>query len=141
MRGRRAYSRRFRQENPIHASRLSLLKCGMAESSIRDFHAHIYFDADQLDRAQALARAAQQRFNVPVGHFHRNPVGPHPRGSCQLTVRPEQFGDFAQWIALNRDGLTIFAHTSTGDDRSDHTEHVIWFGPSETLDLSIFGEA
>jgi DOPA 4,5-dioxygenase len=113
----------------------------MAESSIRDFHAHIYFDADQLDRAQRLAEAARARFEVPIGRFHVVPVGPHPRGSCQLTVRPEQFGDFAQWIALNRDGLTIFAHTSTGDDRVDHNDHVIWFGPSETLHISMFAEA
>jgi aromatic ring-cleaving dioxygenase len=106
--------------------------------SIRDFHAHIYFDADELERAQALAAAAQARFGVLVGHFHTRPVGPHPRGSCQLTVPPETFGEFAQWAALNRDGLTIFAHASTGDDRSDHREHVMWFGPSDLLDLSIF---
>jgi DOPA 4,5-dioxygenase len=109
----------------------------MAISSIRDFHAHIYFDADQLERAQRLAEAAREKFGVPVGRFHTVPVGPHPRGSCQLTVRPEQFGDFAQWIALNRDGLTIFAHASTGEDIADHSEHVIWFGPSEPLDLSV----
>jgi DOPA 4,5-dioxygenase len=109
-------------------------------NAIRDFHAHIYFDADQLDRAQRLAKAAHERFGVPVGRFHTNPVGPHPRGSCQLTVQPEQFGDFAQWMALNRNGLTIFAHTSTGEDLADHTEHVIWFGPSETLDLSVLTE-
>ena len=112
----------------------------MSERAIRDFHAHIYFDADQLDRAQRLAAAVHACFGVPVGRFHVQPVGPHPRGSCQLTVRPEQFGDFAQWIALNRDGLTIFAHASTGEDLADHTDHVIWFGPSETLDLSLFGE-
>ena len=109
----------------------------MADNQIRDFHAHIYFNADQLEQAQALAEAARERFGVPVGRFHVQPVGPHPRGSCQLTVRPEQFGDFAQWLALNRKGLTIFAHTSTGDDLPDHTEHVIWFGPSEPLDLSV----
>jgi aromatic ring-cleaving dioxygenase len=110
----------------------------MAENNIRDFHAHIYFDADELERAQRVAEAARAHFGVPVGHFHTRPVGPHPRGSCQLTVRPEQFGDFAQWMALNRDGLTIFAHTSTGDDLLDHSEHVIWFGPSETLNLAMF---
>jgi DOPA 4,5-dioxygenase len=110
----------------------------MAEPAIRDFHAHIYFDAGELPRAQALAAAAQARFGVPVGHFHTRSVGPHPRGSCQLTVPRDQFGDFAQWMALNRDGLTIFAHTSTGEDLADHTQHVIWFGPSEPLDLSIF---
>ena len=110
----------------------------MAEPAIQNFHAHIYFDPSELTRAQTLGAAARERFGVAVGHFHERPVGPHPRGSCQLTVEPEQWGDFSQWIALNRDGLTIFAHTSTGDDRVDHTEHVIWFGPSETLDLSIF---
>jgi DOPA 4,5-dioxygenase len=110
----------------------------MAEPAIRDFHAHIYFDADELPRAQALAAAAHAKFAVAVGHFHTRPVGPHPRGSCQLTVQRDQFGDFAQWIALNRDALTIFAHTSTGEDLPDHTQHVIWFGESEPLNLAIF---
>ena len=105
---------------------------------IRDFHAHIYFDPAQVEEARALGSAAQARFAVPVGHYHLRPVGPHPRGSVQLTIPPAKFGDFAQWLALNRGDLTIFAHASTGDDRADHTRHVIWFGPSEPLDLSIF---
>jgi DOPA 4,5-dioxygenase len=106
---------------------------------IRDFHAHIYYDPEQVDEAKAVAAEARDRFGVAVGHFHLRPVGPHPRGSVQLTVLPEQFGEFAQWAALSRRGLTIFAHAETGDDRADHTDHVIWFGPSEPLDLSIFG--
>jgi DOPA 4,5-dioxygenase len=110
----------------------------MTEPGIRDFHAHIYYDATELDAAKALAAAAQQRFGVPVGHFHLGPVGPHPRGSVQMTVPTETFGDFAQWLAVNRAGLTVFAHASTGDDRRDHTHNVIWFGPSEPLDLTIF---
>jgi DOPA 4,5-dioxygenase len=105
---------------------------------IRDFHAHIYFDPGEIEKARALGAAAHERFGVPVGHYHRGPVGPHPRGSVQLTVPPDQFGDFAQWLALNRGGLTIFAHANTGDDIADHTDHVIWFGASEPLDLSIF---
>ena len=106
---------------------------------ISDFHAHIYFDPEELEQAQALARAAQQRFGCPVGHFHQRPVGPHPRGSCQLTISPEAFGPFAIWASTHRAGLTIFAHASTGDDKADHSKHVIWFGPSEPLNLSIFG--
>jgi DOPA 4,5-dioxygenase len=106
---------------------------------ITDFHAHIYFDPDELEQARGLARAAQERFGLSVGHFHQKPVGPHPRGSCQLTVAPEDFGGFAAWAAIHRGGLTIFAHASTGDDAADHSKHVIWFGPSEKLDLSIFG--
>ncbi len=107
-------------------------------SQIHNFHAHIYFDASELSAAQALASEARERFGVAVGHFHERPVGPHPRGSCQLTVETEQFGDFARWAVLNRGALTIFAHAQTGSDLADHTAHVIWFGPSEPLNVSIF---
>ena len=111
----------------------------MSEPAVRDFHAHLYYDAVDVDRAKAIASAALERFpQLSVGHFHVRPVGPHPRGSCQLTVPTALFGDVAQWLALNRDGLTVFAHASTGDDAADHNDHVIWFGPSEPLDLSLF---
>jgi DOPA 4,5-dioxygenase len=111
----------------------------MSEPKIRDFHAHIYYDPDEVEQAKQLAAAVQARFPVAVGHFHLRPVGPHPRGSVQLTVPTERFGEVAQFLALNRGPLTIFAHAETGEDLADHTSHVIWFGPSETLDLSIFG--
>ena len=105
---------------------------------IRDFHAHIYFNPDEIEEAQALGRAAVEQFGVAEGHYHVRPVGPHPRGSCQLTVPSRQFGDLAEWLVLNRGKLTIFAHANTGDDLADHTGHVIWFGESEPLNLSIF---
>ena len=111
----------------------------MSANPIQNFHAHIYFNPDELEAARELGTEAGERFGVPVGHYHLRPVGPHPRGSCQLTVAPELFGEFAQWLVLNRGGLTIFAHATTGDDVADHTHNVIWFGPSEPLDLSIFG--
>jgi DOPA 4,5-dioxygenase len=111
----------------------------MAEAAIQDFHAHIYYDPEEVERAKQLAAAVQARFPIAVGYFHLRPVGPHPRGSVQLTVPRDSFGEVAQFLALNRDGLTIFAHAETGEDLADHTQHVIWFGPSEPLDLSIFG--
>lgn len=110
----------------------------MTEPAIRDFHAHIYYDREEVEQAKQLAAAAQERFGVAVGRFHLVPVGPHPRGSVQLTVPAEAFGDVAQFLALNRGALTIFAHAETGDDLADHTRHVIWFGASEALDLSLF---
>jgi DOPA 4,5-dioxygenase len=111
----------------------------MPDPSVRDFHAHIYFDENELDEARRLAAAVQQRFGVPVGHFHTRPVGPHPRGSVQMTIPTDRFGEVTTWLAVNRAGLTIFAHASTGEDLKDHTHNVIWFGPSEPLNLSIFG--
>ena len=110
----------------------------MTEVQIADFHAHIYFDAAELEEAKTLAQAVQRRCGVSVGHFYERPVGPHPRGSVQLTVPVAQFGEIATWLAVNRNGLTIFAHASTGDHVADHSRNVIWFGPSERLDMSIF---
>jgi DOPA 4,5-dioxygenase len=107
---------------------------------IRDFHAHIYFDPDQVEQAKALGAAARDKFGVAEGRYHVRPVGPHPRGSCQLTVPAAQFGEVAQWLAFNRGDLTIFAHADTGDDLADHTRHVVWFGTSEPLNLAIFGQ-
>jgi len=108
-----------------------------AGAAIRDFHAHIYFDAGELAAARTLAEEARGRFGVAVGRFHERPVGPHPRGSCQLTIAPGRFGEFALWAAVSRRGLTLFVHPTTGDAVADHTDHVIWFGPSEPLDLSV----
>lgn len=105
---------------------------------IQDFHAHIYFNPQEVEGAKALGRRAHQQFGVAEGRYHLRPVGPHPRGSCQLTIAPSMFGEFAQWLVLNRGEFTIFAHANTGDDLLDHTRHVIWFGKSETLNLSIF---
>jgi len=110
----------------------------MTEPRIRDFHAHIYYNPEEVELAKQLASAAQERFPIGVGHFHLRPVGPHPRGSVQLTIPTDVLGDIAQFLALNRGSLTIFAHAETGDDLADHSKHVIWFGPSEALDLSIF---
>ena len=62
-------------------------------------------------------------------------VGPHPRGSVQIPLRPEQFARFALWAPETRGQLTIFAHGLSGDDEADHTR----YGPSEPLDLSLFG--
>ena len=110
----------------------------MTDRPIRDFHAHIYFDPAQVEQAKALAAEVQRRFGVAVGHFHLRPVGPHPRGSVQLTVPVERFGEVATFLSVGRTGLTVFAHASTGDDWADHTANTIWFGSSEELNLCLF---
>jgi DOPA 4,5-dioxygenase len=106
--------------------------------SITGWHAHVYFDAATKPAARALCEAAAARFGVTMGHMHDDPVGPHPMGSCQLSVPPEVFGDIIPWLALNRGGLTLFVHAESGDHLPDHTRHVLWLGESLALDLSIF---
>lgn len=108
----------------------------MAE--IENFHAHVYYGAAERAQANALCEAAGQKFGIRVGRMHDNPVGPHPRGSCQLTIPNERFSEVVSWLVLNRSGLTVFTHAQTGNALKDHTDHVIWLGPSETLKLDQF---
>jgi aromatic ring-cleaving dioxygenase len=107
-------------------------------AQIQGFHAHVYYDEDTFERARALCESAEKRFPLKMGRMHRRPVGPHPRWSCQLAFAPELFGRVIPWLALNRDGLVVFIHPETGDDLADHTEHAIWMGKIETLNVSIF---
>ena len=105
-------------------------------SAITDYHAHVYFDAASREDARRLCDAASRMFRLVVGRMHDTPVGPHPRGSCQLAFGPEVFGEVIPWLMVNRNGLTIFAHAHTGDQLKDHTDHVLWLGPSETINLA-----
>jgi len=110
-------------------------------SAITGYHAHVYFDAAARERARTLCEAARKAFGVAVGRMHDRPVGPHPRGSRQLTIGIDQFASVIPWLIVNRDGLTIFAHAESGNALKDHTDHVIWLGPSEPLDLSALTRA
>ena len=43
----------------------------MAAGQVQDFHPHIYFDPEDVERAKTLAAEVQSRFGVPVGRFMR----------------------------------------------------------------------
>ena len=107
-------------------------------SEIRGWHAHVYFDANTVDQARALCAETRDRFGVEMGRVHEKPVGPHPRWSCQLGCSPEQFAALLPYLALNRNGLTVFAHPDTGDHLRDHRDGAVWLGEMLALDLSIF---
>jgi aromatic ring-cleaving dioxygenase len=105
--------------------------------AITAYHAHVYYDAEERESAQKLCEQARDRFGIAMGRMHDKPVGPHPRGSCQLTVPAERFAEVIPWLVENRGPFTIFAHALGGNEVKDHTDHVIWLGQSEKLDLSV----
>ena len=107
-------------------------------SAIKEYHAHVYYDSATRPQAEQLCQTAGSAFGVKIGRMHDNPVGPHPRGSCQLTIGKGQLEAVVSWLVLNRKGLTVFTHAQTGNALKDHTDHVIWLGPSETLKLDQF---
>lgn len=104
-------------------------------AAITGYHAHVYYDAESKEAAGAVREALEARFSVRMGRWHDRPVGPHPSWSYQIAFGPELFAELVPWLALNRRGLIVFLHPETGDDLADHTEHAIWMGDRQELDL------
>ena len=105
---------------------------------ISDWHAHLYFDAHQAPQAQALCEDAGRTFAIPVARVHSAPIGPHPRGSCQLSVPNDRLGEVVGWLLLHRGPFTVLVHGNSGDDLSDHTQLAFWLGQAEELRLDVF---
>ncbi len=102
------------------------------------YHAHIYFDAATEAHARELCVNAWQACHVGLGRFHKQPVGPHPRWSCQLTFDAAEFDRLVPWLDEHREGLDILVHPLTGDALAEHTEHARWLGEEVALNVEIF---
>lgn len=108
----------------------------MENTTIKGYHAHVYFDATSVEQARDLRERISEEFDHAVGRFHEKNVGPHPRWSFQIAFKTDAFGTLVPWLAVNRKGLTVLVHGLTGEDIYDHTELVIWLGDSAKLDLT-----
>lgn len=66
--------------------------------TIADWHAHIYFDADEADAARELGETMCAVLGVAMGRVHSVPVGSHPRGSRQKTIAQDQIAKALRWL-------------------------------------------
>ena len=104
----------------------------MSQREIKGYHAHIYYDPGSREAA-ARVRAGLANFNVQLGSWHDEPVGPHPQAMYQALFANDEFARVVPWLMLNRQGLTVLVHPSTGDSYGDHLERSLWLG--EVLQL------
>lgn len=100
----------------------------MSEREIKNYHAHIYYDPGTREAAARVREGLAARFSVQLGSWHDEPVGPHPKSMYQALFAPADFGAVVQWLMLNRRGLTVLVHPSTGDSFGDHLERSLWLG-------------
>jgi aromatic ring-cleaving dioxygenase len=100
----------------------------MNDREIRDFHAHIYYDPETREVAERVRAGLAANFNVQLGHWHDEPVGPHPKSMYQAVFAPSEFGAIVPWLMLNREGLTVLVHPSTGESLGDHLKRALWLG-------------
>ncbi|HWO43796.1 MAG TPA: DOPA 4,5-dioxygenase family protein [Candidatus Eisenbacteria bacterium] len=100
----------------------------MSESAIKNYHAHVYYDPQTRAAAARVRDGLAARFNVQLGRWHDEPVGPHPQAMYQVVFAPEDFGSVVPWLMQHREGLTVLVHPSTGESFRDHMERSLWLG-------------
>lgn len=104
-------------------------------NEIRGYHAHVYYDPDTRPLAAGLREAIDERFDVVMGRWRDQPVGPHPQSMYQVAFAPGVFAELVPWLMLNRTGLNVLVHPETGDEVADHTSQALWLG--EKLELNV----
>lgn len=104
-------------------------------AAITGYHAHIYYDDDSRLTAGWLRQQLDRRFEVTLGRWRDEPVGPHPQSMYQVVFGASEFERIVPWLMLNRRGLVILVHPETGDDVADHESHPLWLGDKLDLDI------
>jgi DOPA 4,5-dioxygenase len=111
-------------------------------ASITGYHAHIYYDpATTKSEAARLRAAIGAAFDVRVGNWHDEPVGPHPVSMYQVAFPVAEFPRLVPWLMLNRAGLDVLVHPETDDAYDDHTIHAMWLGKPIPLRLEVLRRA
>ncbi|MDP6352088.1 MAG: DOPA 4,5-dioxygenase family protein [Alphaproteobacteria bacterium] len=105
------------------------------QSPITGYHAHIYYDPASRETAARIREALGARFEVELGRWREEPVGPHPQSMYQVKFAPAQFALVVPWLMLNRDGLDVLVHPSTEDAYADHSHRAMWLGEKLVLRL------
>lgn len=117
----------------------------MAEPSglekIHGYHAHVYYDAASRADAARLRDAIESNFDVEMGRWRDEPVGPHPQAMYQVKFGVGEFARIVPWLMLNRSGLTVLIHPETGDDYQDHAVNALWLGEKLQLRLEVLRRA
>lgn len=106
-----------------------------AASPITGYHAHVYYDGSSRAEAAELRDALAARFQVTLGRWRDEPVGPHPQAMYQVAFPPSEFARLVPWLMLNRGRLAVLVHPLTDDAYADHAHHALWLGEMLTLDL------
>ena len=102
---------------------------------IGSYHAHIYYSPATRPVAERLREAIGSRFDVVLGRWHDEPVGPHPTSMYQVAFAADQFAQLVPWLVLNRGGLDVLVHPQTEDAYNDHAIHALWLGTRLPLRL------
>lgn len=106
-------------------------------NDIKNFHAHVYYDSHTREMAARVRDALAAQFEVELGRWRDEPVGPHPQAMYQVKFAPEEFGKIVPWLMLHHEALAVLIHPSTDDEVSDHTDRALWLGKQLELNIEL----
>ncbi|MFT3754491.1 MAG: DOPA 4,5-dioxygenase family protein [Pseudoxanthomonas sp.] len=107
-------------------------------TAINSYHAHIYFDEDNYEKAALIRRWVSERFPVELGNWNLEPRGPHVTPSFYFGFTTELQPIIVPWLQLNSLGLTILIHPNTGDPRSDHLYYALWVNRTQPVNAYVW---
>jgi DOPA 4,5-dioxygenase len=102
-------------------------------TDIKSYHAHIYFDDDNYEKAALVRQWVAERFLVELGNWNLRPRGPHVTPSFYFGFGLDLFPVVVPWLQLNSLGLTTLLHPNTDDPRSDHLYYALWVNRSQPV--------
>ncbi|MBC7004685.1 DOPA 4,5-dioxygenase family protein [Photobacterium sp. BZF1] len=92
------------------------------------YHAHIYFDTNQINEAERLHEKITNHKDVirifPLVHRE---VGPHSKPMFEVHFADDKHG-FLDWLKRERGELSVLIHPVSNDALSDHTTRAVWLG-------------
>lgn len=126
--------------NLEHVLFMTTLKASFDPASVYGYHAHIYYQSPaQREQAAYIRSALDELFEVELGRWRDEPVGPHPQPMYQVAFAPELLPVLIPWLQSVRGELSILVHLRSGaGDLIDHTDGAFWLGSALPLNLDFF---
>ncbi len=102
-------------------------------TDIKSYHAHLYFDEDNYEKAALIRKWVIERFPVELGNWNLEPRGPHVTPSFYFGFTNDLLQIIVPWLQLNSLGLTVLLYPNTDDPRADHLHYTLWVNRSQPV--------
>lgn len=102
------------------------------------YHAHVYYDEASRPAAKRVRLQLNRLFQVKMGRWREEPVGPHPTAMYQVAFQAGEFPKIVPWLMEHHEGLSVLIHPNGDDDLLDHSERALWLGRQLKLKLGMF---